>query len=70
MVESDGNVKVCCFDSPYVGNLNDQSFEEIWNGAPLVELRRRFVADDPPDGCKNCFLFMQSQAREELFVKK
>jgi radical SAM protein with 4Fe4S-binding SPASM domain len=69
MVESDGQCKVCCFESPYVGNLNDQSFAEIWNSPGVQELRRQFLDDDPPLGCRRCFIFMQSQAREEQFVR-
>lgn len=72
MVESEGSVKVCCFTSPYVGNLNQQSFDEIWNGAPLQALRRSFLEGAPPEGCRTCFIFMQHQeheAREALFFK-
>lgn len=28
-VENDGYARVCCFDSPAIGNLDEQSFEEI-----------------------------------------
>ena len=69
MVESDGNTKVCCFTSPYVGNLNEQSFEEIWNGEPIKELRKSFIEGRPPEGCANCFIFTKSQPREEVFVR-
>ena len=72
MVESDGNCRVCCFTSPHVGNLNEQSFEEIWNGEPLQKLRRSFLDGDPPEGCRTCFIFMQHQEQEEraaLFYK-
>ena len=72
MVESEGSVKVCCFTSPYVGNLNQQSFEEIWNGPALQALRRSFLDGTPPEGCRTCFIFMQHQeqeAREALFFK-
>lgn len=72
MVESDGNCRVCCFTSPFVGNLNQQSFDEIWNGEPLQELRRSFLDGTPPEGCRTCFIFMQHQEqeqREALFFK-
>jgi MoaA/NifB/PqqE/SkfB family radical SAM enzyme len=69
MVESDGNAKVCCYESPHVGNLNDQTFEEIWNGAPIVALRRSFVDGRPPEGCRNCFIFTKSQQRKDVFLQ-
>ena len=68
-VENDGNVKVCCFESPYVGNLDEQPFEEIWNGAPMQSLRRSFVEGKPPEGCANCFIFAQYQERENVFIR-
>jgi radical SAM protein with 4Fe4S-binding SPASM domain len=68
MVESDGNVKVCCYTSPYVGNLDEQSFEEIWNSEPLKELRRSFVEDRPPEGCRNCFIFTKT-LNEDSFLQ-
>ena len=67
MVESDGSVKNCCFNGPYIGNLNEQSFEEVWNGEPVQELRRSFVEDRPPEGCLNCFIFLKSRKREAFY---
>lgn len=69
MVESDGNVKVCCYNSPYVGNLNKQPLEEIWNGAPIKALRRSFLVGRPPEGCRNCVIFAKSHDREEQFFQ-
>jgi MoaA/NifB/PqqE/SkfB family radical SAM enzyme len=69
MVESDGNTKVCCYTSPYVGNLNEQTLEEIWNGEPIKALRKSFIDGCPPEGCVNCFIFTKSQQRQELFVQ-
>jgi MoaA/NifB/PqqE/SkfB family radical SAM enzyme len=69
MVESDGNVKVCCYNSPYVGNLNNQTFEEIWNGAPIKTLRRSFVEGRPPEGCLNCVIFAKNHERLDSFIQ-
>jgi MoaA/NifB/PqqE/SkfB family radical SAM enzyme len=69
MVESDGNAKVCCYTSPYVGNLNEQTLEEIWNGEPIKALRKSFIDGCPPEGCVNCFIFTKSQQREEVFFQ-
>jgi MoaA/NifB/PqqE/SkfB family radical SAM enzyme len=38
LILSDGTVKVCCYAAP-IGNLNDQSFEQIWNGEHYRRLR-------------------------------
>lgn len=39
MVTADGVVRPCCYAKDSVGNLNEQSLEEIWNGRPMLELR-------------------------------
>lgn len=45
MVTSDGNCKPCCFAPGSLGNLNDQSADEIWNGEIAIELRT-FIKED------------------------
>lgn len=68
-VENNGYVKVCCFDVKPIGNLDEQSFDEIWNGALARELRRSFLEDRPPEGCRNCFIFASRRASEDVFVR-
>jgi hypothetical protein len=34
-----GHVQPCCFASESVGNLNDESIDDIWNGPTMVRLR-------------------------------
>lgn len=68
-VENNGWVKVCCFDAPPIGNLDQQSFDEIWNGPAARELRRSFLEDRPPEGCRNCFIFSSHKPSEDVFVQ-
>jgi MoaA/NifB/PqqE/SkfB family radical SAM enzyme len=69
MAESDGRVRVCCYTSPTLGNLNTQTLEEIWNGPPAQSLRRSFLAGRPPAGCRNCPIFTKTFESEDLFVQ-
>lgn len=44
----DGSVVPCCYDlnaSLCLGNVNDQTLAEIWNGTALSDLRERIVND-------------------------
>ena len=58
----DGSVVPCCFDlrgKELMGNLNENTLEEIWNGSQYVEFRRLLsgVSDNPekePELCKSC----------------
>jgi MoaA/NifB/PqqE/SkfB family radical SAM enzyme len=64
-ITANGNVLSCCF-VPFVshnypqigdlilGNAFEQPFEEIWNGAPYKEFRRRILTDDPARCCVGC----------------
>ncbi len=39
LLAADGSVKPCCFATQDLGNLNEATAEEIWNGPRIVELR-------------------------------
>jgi radical SAM protein with 4Fe4S-binding SPASM domain len=50
-VQADGNVYPCCMgggDQLVLGNLNQKSFEEIWNGPESQDLRRGMLTQDLP----------------------
>jgi radical SAM protein with 4Fe4S-binding SPASM domain len=55
-----GNVYPCCAgetlgrDSLILGNLYEQSFEEIWNGKKIQKLRRRLIEKEYLPACKEC----------------
>jgi radical SAM protein with 4Fe4S-binding SPASM domain len=58
-VHSNGNVVPCCIcwnDDINMGNINDQSAEEIWNGDKFNELRIMHMRGewDKIPLCKNC----------------
>lgn len=54
----DGDVLPCCFDydKKYIlGNVAKQTLSEIWNGVPMQELRREFLANDVRNPlCRSC----------------
>lgn len=61
-VAATGNVYSCCF-APFhpgpastrvLGNVFEQSFEEIWNGARYRAFRGAFASDEPWDQCAGC----------------
>ena len=57
----DGTVPVCCVDfarEVVVGDVNKQSISEIWAGAELNGIRKKFLhpekASEFPNICKKC----------------
>jgi GT2 family glycosyltransferase/acetyltransferase-like isoleucine patch superfamily enzyme/MoaA/NifB/PqqE/SkfB family radical SAM enzyme len=55
-IYSDGRVGPCCMDFPnrlILGDLNNNSIEEIWNSKPILNLRKQ-LAIKPSDTCNFC----------------
>jgi radical SAM protein with 4Fe4S-binding SPASM domain len=56
-VNADGDSYPCCVgDGPTLrlGNLERQSFEDVWNGPEARDLRRGMMTDDVPGICRGC----------------
>lgn len=54
-----GNVYPCCRgtdDNLKMGNVFEQSFEEIWNGPEYQRLRGEFLEGNLREGCRRCTL--------------
>ncbi len=59
-VLNDGRVSVCCRDYQgdlVIGNIQESSPKELWNGPDMLELRRQHIEDDIPwdSLCADCF---------------
>jgi peptidoglycan/xylan/chitin deacetylase (PgdA/CDA1 family)/glycosyltransferase involved in cell wall biosynthesis/MoaA/NifB/PqqE/SkfB family radical SAM enzyme len=52
---ADGTVRTCCTLRSSMGDLNKQTFDEVWNGEEYVKLRRAFVDQSGiPGTCYRC----------------
>lgn len=53
----DGRAYPCCLgeDNYSIGNLKEQTMEEVWNGEPMKEMRRNMLADQPSKQCTRCY---------------
>lgn len=54
VLDSSGDVKVCCYSETIMGNIFKQSFSEIWNGDMYRYYRRNVNSINPPKDCTNC----------------
>jgi radical SAM protein with 4Fe4S-binding SPASM domain len=73
-IDSRGWVTPCCLlpdgELYKMGDLAEQSFEEIWHGEAYEELRRQHLTGAPPDVCKNChYLTWSYDTQEGVFNK-
>lgn len=62
LVEWDGTVLPCCRDRIVLGNLNEQSFGEIWNGDAMKRLRESFFRRRLSSFCAKCMAFYNGHA--------
>lgn len=53
VVLSDGKVNFCCFSSVSVGNVNKESFEQIWNGPIMHRIRQVLSKWQLPPECQS-----------------
>lgn len=59
-VDLDGNVSICCINQYVrIGNVFDESFEDIWNGIPVQNIRRMFYEGKLPHFCSGCEFLIQ-----------
>ena len=60
-ITSAGVVQPCCMvmgdDRVALGTVGEQSFAQIWHGAPYRDFRRRLASAEPPDVCRGCSLY-------------
>lgn len=60
----DGAVKVCCRSAP-IGNIQDNTLEEIWNNDIIKDVRKKVLCGERADVCKPCF-DLEDQGVESL----
>src|SRR6188474_3482809 len=50
-----GNVVACCKNQAYVlGNVREQSLDEIWRGPRIAALRKALIGYNLKAGCGHC----------------
>lgn len=71
-IHPNGDVFPCmAWSRPPIGNLQHQSFDEIWNGEPLAEVRREFEATRPGVDCLHCRVRRDpGDVRDDFFFEK
>ncbi|HWJ63276.1 MAG TPA: radical SAM protein [Acidimicrobiales bacterium] len=53
-VDQFGDTRPCCQSSRVLGNVADQTLDEIWTGESLAELRTAIAEGDLSLGCEHC----------------
>ncbi len=71
-IHPNGDVYPCmAWTRPPVGNLMIDSFDAIWNGAPLAALREEFIRTRAGVDCLNCTIrSAPDDAKDDFFYRK
>lgn len=54
-VSQNGRVSPCCNNNRYLGNVQESTINEIWEGDKFNELREHFSKDIPDRRCSHCY---------------
>jgi len=60
----DGAIQACCRSHP-IGNIQDHTLEEIWNGDNMRSIRKQVLNGERPSECAPCFN-LEDQGVESL----
>ena len=60
-----GNVTMCCNNNTVLGNVNEQSIGEIWNGEKFQKMRKRMVEEGAHAFCPHTCPVLQGGKRYE-----
>lgn len=54
-VSSTGDMKACCVSDIFLGNIKNSTVNELFDSEKMVELRQKFLRNEPDNRCKNCY---------------
>jgi radical SAM protein with 4Fe4S-binding SPASM domain len=55
-IRNDGSITPCCMSNASIlGNVKQQTLEDVFNGKALQELRNNLLAGDRPEVCRACW---------------
>lgn len=60
VILGNGDVAACCVPGTIMGNLHEQSMEEIWAGERYRALRTSINSPAPPKPCSSCPMFRRT----------
>ncbi len=55
-IETNGTVKPCCIYEGSIGNVNDESIDDIWHGDKLQKIRQDLESGVRIPGCRQCWI--------------
>lgn len=69
-LDTDGSVDFCCVAKNNLGNIKDQSIEDILSGPRAQEIRARMLKDEAVEGCSACWRQDREHRMQTFFNNK
>ncbi len=68
IILGNGDVAACCVPGLVMGNLGENTMEEIWNGPAYQNLRATVNSANPPIPCQACPLYRHTGSRDSYLI--
>ena len=68
VILGNGDVQACCVPGTLMGNLQEQTMEEIWNGPRYQALRETVNSDRPMPACATCAMFRRTDNPDSYLI--
>ncbi len=68
VILGNGDVAACCVPGHTMGNLNESTMEEIWNGPAYQELRATVNSANPLPVCATCPMFRKTDNPDSYLI--
>jgi radical SAM protein with 4Fe4S-binding SPASM domain len=68
VILGNGDVAACCVPGMVMGNLNEESLEEIWNGSKYQRLRETVNTADAPEPCQSCPMYRINENPDSYLI--
>lgn len=68
VILGNGDVAACCVPGMVMGNLNEESLEDIWNGPRYQRLRETVNSVLAPEPCQSCPMYRIKENRDSYLI--
>lgn len=70
IVQQNGDVKNCVLAKQVLGNVNDESIEQILTGKNNAKIKREMLADKKPSSCVGCYSLEQNKNNFDIISQR
>ena len=54
-IDTNGDVKPCCASTYPLGNVNNDSIDDVLSGEVIKDVRQQLLSGEKPEHCRSCY---------------